>query len=115
MSELVVFGYDSLAQAEAARKSLFELSREYLVNVGDAVIATAEAKGQIKLHQMVNMWAFGASGGALWGLLAGILFFNPLLGVAAGSAAGALAGGLTDYGIKDDFMKEVAGVLQPGH
>jgi uncharacterized membrane protein len=46
--------------------------------------------------------------------LAGILFFNPLIGVAAGAASGALAGALSDYGINDDFMRDVAGVLQPG-
>lgn len=114
MSELVVFGYDSHAQAEEARTGLFKLSKEYLVSVNDAVVATAEPDGQIKLHQMVNLWAMGASGGAFWGLLAGILFFNPLIGVAAGAASGALAGALSDYGINDGFMKDVASVLQPG-
>jgi uncharacterized membrane protein len=114
MSELVVIGYNNQEQAEAGRKALFGLSREYLVDIEDAVVATAEADGQIKLHQMVNMWAMGASGGAFWGLLAGILFFNPLIGVAAGAGAGAVAGALSDYGINDGFMKEVASVLQPG-
>jgi uncharacterized membrane protein len=114
MSELVVFGYESQAQAEEARNGLFKLSKEYLVTVSDAVVATAEADGQIKLHQMVNLWTVGASGGAFWGLLAGILFFNPLLGAAAGAASGALAGALSDYGINDDFMRDVASVLQPG-
>jgi uncharacterized membrane protein len=114
MSELVVFGYESQAQAEEARNGLFKLSKEYLVTVGDAVVATAEPDGQIKLHQMVNLWAVGASGGAFWGLLAGILLFNPLIGVAAGAASGALAGALSDYGINDDFMRDVASVLQPG-
>jgi len=114
MSELIVFGYESQQQAEAARTGLFKLSKEYLVTVSDAVVATAEEDGQIKLHQMVNLWAVGASGGAFWGLLAGILFFNPLIGVAAGAASGALAGALSDYGINDDFMRDVASVLRPG-
>lgn len=114
MSELIVFGYENQEQAEAARNGLFKLSKEYLVTVSDAVVATAEQDGQIKLHQMVNLWAMGASGGAFWGLLAGILFFNPLIGVAAGAASGALAGALSDYGINDDFMRDVASVLRPG-
>jgi uncharacterized membrane protein len=114
MSELIVFGYDNQTQAEEARTALYKLSKEYLVDINDAVVATTEADGQIKLHQMVNLWAIGASGGAFWGLLAGILLFNPLIGVAAGAASGALAGALSDYGIKDDFMKDVASILQPG-
>ncbi|MBD8893722.1 DUF1269 domain-containing protein [Roseibium litorale] len=114
MSELIVIGYKDNATAEEARQTLYSLSKEYLVDVKDAVVAEATDKGDVKLHQMVSMWGVGASGGAFWGLLAGILFFNPLLGVAAGAGAGALAGALTDYGINDNFMKEVAKVLQPG-
>ncbi|MCL6705676.1 DUF1269 domain-containing protein [Pseudomonas sp. R2.Fl] len=113
MSELIVIGYPDSQKAEEARNTLYQLSREYLVEIKDAVIAEANDKGEVKLNQMVSMWGIGASGGAFWGLLAGILFFNPLIGVAAGAGAGALAGALTDYGINDNFMKEVAAVLQP--
>jgi uncharacterized membrane protein len=114
MSELIVIGYNTQEQAETARTALFKLSKEYLIEIEDAVVATAEADGQIKLHQMVNLWAMGASGGAFWGLLAGLVFLNPIVGVAAGAGAGALAGALSDYGINDGFMKEVSSALQPG-
>lgn len=114
MAELIVIGYESEDRAEAARTELFGLKREYLVEVGDAVVASRDANGKIKLNQMINLWAIGAAGGSFWGLLAGFLFFMPLLGVIGGAAAGAVAGALSDYGIKDDFIKEVADVLQPG-
>jgi uncharacterized membrane protein len=114
VSELIVVGYNNQEQAEAARAGLFNLAKEYLIEIEDAVVATAEADGQIKLHQMVNLWAMGASGGAFWGLLAGLIFLNPIVGVAAGAGAGALAGALSDYGINDGFMKDVSSALQPG-
>ncbi|UOA28647.1 DUF1269 domain-containing protein [Pseudosulfitobacter sp. DSM 107133] len=114
MNELIVIGYDTPETAETARTELFGMSREYLVDVADAVVATADADGKIKLNQMVNTWTVGATGGAFWGLLVGLLFFNPLLGVAVGAGAGALSGALADYGINDGFMKDVATVLQPG-
>jgi uncharacterized membrane protein len=114
MAELIVVAYDTPSEAEAARKELFGMAKEYLVEVADAVIATADKDRNIKLDQMVNMWTVGATGGAFWGLLAGLIFFNPLLGMAVGAGAGALSGGLADYGINDDFMKEVSGALQPG-
>ena len=79
MSELIVIGYDSQDKAELARIELFNMSHEYLVGVDDAVVATVDAKGKIRLNQMVNLWATGATGGAFWGLLAGVLFFHPLL------------------------------------
>ncbi|MEQ5872424.1 DUF1269 domain-containing protein [Sagittula sp. NFXS13] len=114
MSELIVIGYETPEKAEEARADLMKMAGEYLVDVADAVVAVADAEGNVKLNQMVNMWTAGATGGAFWGLLVGMIFFNPLLGVAVGAGAGALSGALTDYGINDDFMKEVGGVLQPG-
>ncbi|EEX11696.1 membrane protein of unknown function [Citreicella sp. SE45] len=114
MSELIVIGYDTAERAEEARADLMKMAQEYLVDVADAVVAVADSDGTIKLNQMVNLWTAGATGGAFWGLLVGMIFFNPLLGVAVGAGAGALSGALTDYGINDDFMKEVAGILQPG-
>lgn len=114
MSELIVIGYDSAAQAQTARLELQTLSKEYLLQLGDAVVATREENGHIKLDQMLNLWTVGAAGGSFWGLLAGILFFNPLLGLVTGAAAGAVAGAISDFGIDDNFMREVAQMLQPG-
>ncbi|MEM5470407.1 DUF1269 domain-containing protein [Hoeflea sp. AS60] len=114
MSELIVVGYDDQKSAEAARTALYGMSKEYLVELSDAVVAVADKDGKISLNQMVNMWTLGASGGAFWGLLMGLLFLHPLLGVAVGAAAGGLSGALTDYGINDDFMKDVSSLLNPG-
>ena len=113
MSELIVIGYDSASRAEAARDALLGMEREYLVDVADAVVATSDSKGRVQLSQMVNLWTVGASGGALWGLLVGVLFLTPLLGVAVGAGAGALGAAFSDYGIDDTFMKGVAETLQP--
>jgi uncharacterized membrane protein len=47
----------------------------------------------------------------------GLLFLNPLVGFAlgtmVGAGTGALAGALTDYGINDDFIRELAKTLKP--
>jgi hypothetical protein len=70
------------------RTRLFELQKEYIIKLADAVIATKSADGQVQLHQVVNTTASGAVSGTFWGLLIGILFLNPLLGAAAGAAGG---------------------------
>lgn len=114
MNELLVIGYRDAATAEAARESLFELSREYYADVGDAVVATADDKGRIRLNQMVTPWVVTTASGSLWGALIGLIFLHPLLGLVAGAAAGAVSGALSDFGIRDDFMKDVARVLKPG-
>jgi uncharacterized membrane protein len=44
-----------------------------------------------------------------------LIFLMPLAGAAIGAASGALGGALTDVGINDAFMKEVAETLQSGN
>ena len=114
MSNLVVIVYLTQEKAEEVRKRLFELQKEYIIRLGDAVIATKSTDGQIQLHQIVNTTASGAVSGSFWGLLIGVLFLNPLLGAALGAAGGALGGALTDFGINDPFMKQLAESIHPG-
>jgi uncharacterized membrane protein len=114
MSDLVVIVYPTQEKAEEVRKRLFELQKEYIIKLADAVIATKSADGQVQLHQIVNTTASGAVSGTFWGLLIGVLFLNPLLGAALGAASGALGGALTDFGINDEFMKQLAESIHPG-
>jgi uncharacterized membrane protein len=115
MSDLVAIVYPSEAKAEEVRQRLLKLQKEYLITVNDAVIAVKTDAGNIKLNQLVNTTALGAMSGSFWGLLIGVLFLNPIVGVAIGAASGALGGALTDFGIDDAFMKQLAGSIQPGN
>jgi uncharacterized membrane protein len=45
--------------------------------------------------------------------MSGLIFLNPLLGFAMGAATGAISGALTDLGINDDFMKDLAATMTP--
>jgi uncharacterized membrane protein len=114
MPTLVVIGYESEIKAEEVRLALLKLQREYLIDLGDAVVAVREADGTVKLRQLVNLTATGALGGGFWGVLIGVLFMNPLFGLAIGTAAGALSGALSDVGIDDKFLKQLAETLKPG-
>ena len=115
MSDLVAIIYPNEQKAEDVRQRLLKLQKEYLIAIDDAVIAVKTDGGHIKLNQLVNTTVTGAASGSFWGLLVGAIFLNPLLGVALGAASGALSGVLTDYGINDAFMKELAGNIQPGN
>jgi uncharacterized membrane protein len=115
MSDLIAVVYPTESKAEEVRKRLFELQKEYLITLGDAVIATKTDAGKIKLNQLMNVTAAGAVSGSFWGMLVGLLFLNPLIGAAIGAASGAVGGALTDVGINDKFMKELAASLQPGN
>jgi uncharacterized membrane protein len=114
MSNLVVIGYEDQFKAEEVRLMLWKMQKEYLIDLEDAVVAVKDDKGKVKLHQAVNLTAAGAAGGGFWGALIGLIFLNPLLGLAVGATAGAVSGALTDVGINDTFMKELAETMRAG-
>ncbi|MFE2298942.1 DUF1269 domain-containing protein [Streptomyces sp. NPDC059445] len=114
MSNLFVVAYNDVATASQVRDKLFELSKQHLVELEDAVVVERSEDGRIKLHQAVSHTAVGAAGGALWGGVIGLLFLAPLLGAAVGAAAGAAGGAVTDTGINDKFMKDLSQNLRPG-
>jgi uncharacterized membrane protein len=115
MSDLVFIAYDNEQKAEEVRDKVLAMQREYLIEIGDAVIAVRDDKGRVKLIQLVNTTAAGAASGAFWGMLVGWLFMMPLAGAAVGAAGGALGGALTDVGINDEDMKRQANdALKPG-
>jgi len=108
MNTLVVIEYDDQFKAEEVRLKLRKMQKEYLIDMEDAVVAVKDDKGKIKLHQSYNLTSVGAVSGGFWGALIGLIFLNPLLGMAMGAAAGAITGALRDVGIDDKFMKELA-------
>jgi uncharacterized membrane protein len=114
MSDLIVIVYPSEAKAEEMRAKLLDLQNQYLLSIGDAVIAVRREDGKVKLNQLLNTTAAGAVTGGFWGTLVGLIFLMPLLGAAVGVVSGALGGALADYGINDDFMKKLASKLKPG-
>ena len=122
MSELVAVSYPDVYRAGEVCAALQRLQQELLLEMEDAAYVTREQNGKIKLHQTqpaVGLaTGIGASRGTIWGALIGLLFMQPLLGMAAGAvlgaASGAIAGKVADFGISDQFMKDLAGKLQPG-
>jgi uncharacterized membrane protein len=114
VSTLAAIAYPDRDTAEKVRQELISATREKLVRLEDAVVVEHEPGGKIKLHQAMGTTGAGATGGAMWGGLIGLLFFAPLLGMAVGAASGAAAGKASDLGVNDDFLKELGTRLQPG-
>ena len=114
MRKLIVVTYDTELKAEEVRLDFLKMQKSYLVSIEDAVVVVKKQDGKVKLHQMYHLTASGAVGGGFWGVLVGLIFLNPLLGLVVGAGAGAVAGALTDVGINDDFMKQLGENLKPG-
>jgi uncharacterized membrane protein len=114
MATLVVIDYENEVKAEEVRLALLKMQKEYLIDLEDAVVVVRDQQGRVRLRQLYNLTAAGAVSGGFWGALIGLIFMNPLFGMAIGAAAGAISGALRDVGIDDNFMKELGQTLKPG-
>lgn len=106
----VIFKNDENGASNALTK-LRKLEKEYLIDLEDAVIVRREKEGKIKLEQSIDMSGNFALRGALWGSLIGLIFAGPLGMMVAGTAGagfGALKGNYSDFGIDDDFIKDLS-------
>lgn len=115
MADLIVLGFDNEDSAFKMRDKLIDLQKQKIITLADAAIVIRDKKGKPKIKQLYSLVGAGALGGAFWGMLIGLLFWAPWLGMAAGALGGALSGKFTDIGVDDQFMKEVGEKVEPGH
>jgi uncharacterized membrane protein len=114
MTHLVVLGLNSREDAEKVVQLTEDLAKQQLLQREDAAYAYKDDKGKVRIQQTMSLTGAAAASGALWGTLIGLIFLNPLAGLAVGAASGAISGKLTDVGINDQMIKEVGRQLQEG-
>ena len=114
MRSLVVLAFDAEDTAGEVRDELFEMQKQELITLEDAAVVVRREDGKVKVKQAQSLVGAGALGGAFWGMLIGLIFLAPVLGMAVGAVTGALGGKYTDIGIDDDFIKEVSDTVEPG-
>jgi len=115
MSTLTVWKFGTVDGAEKALAKLEDLQKQQLIQVLDAAIVSwPQGRNKPKTYQALNTVGAGALGGAFWGMLFGLIFFVPIFGMLVGAAAGALSGKFTDYGINDDFIKDLQSKVTEG-
>jgi uncharacterized membrane protein len=115
MSDLIVLDFDGIGTADDVLTRLHNMQKAHLIDLEDACVVIHSETGGLQIKQSMNLAALGAasggSSGMLIGMLAGLLLLNPLAGMAVGGLAGAgfgaLSGALSDYGINDDFIKNL--------
>ena len=112
------------------------MDNDWVVDLHDAVAVYRDYEGKLRTDQSYQMTTGeGAGLGGLWGSLIGLTLAAaiPLTGGASAVAAGTLAAGAArrrrtgcggrrarrfwwkdEFGIPDDFVKQVGGMVQPG-
>jgi uncharacterized membrane protein len=86
MAELVVVGFGRPNDADRVLTELTQLLMECRRNLEDAVLAIRSSDRVVRVKQSVNPVSFGVAAGdlrgAVWNGLVGLLFLNPIAGLA---------------------------------
>ena len=137
MPELIVVGFKKdMYRASVVLGQLERLNTDWAVDLHDAVAVYRDYNGKLRVDQSFQMTTGeGAGWGALWGSLIGATLAIPFTAgasaaaaiagtVAAGAAAGGVLGagaGAIDaswwkdeFGIPDDFVKQVGALIETG-
>jgi uncharacterized membrane protein len=136
MAELIVVGFKKdKYRASEVLNELQLLNDDWVVDLHDAVAVYRDDNGKLRVDQSYQTTTGeGAAMGGLMGALIGLsLAAIPLTGGASAVAAGTLAAGAAggaaigasagaldaawwkdEFGIPDDFVKQVGAMVQPG-
>jgi len=133
MAELIVVGFKKdMYRASEVLNTLQDMNNGWVVDLSDAVAVYRDYSGKLRVDQSYQMTTGeGAAWGGLFGGLIGALLMAPFTGGASAAAAlaagslsgvalGATAGAIDaeswkeDYGISEDFVRNVGAMVQPG-
>jgi len=136
MTEMIVVGFKKdMYRASEVLNKLQELDYDWVVDLKDAVAVYRDYGGRLRIDQSFEMTTGeGAAWGGLLGMFIGSLLAIPFTGGAsAAAAAGAVAAGAfggtavgaglgaldadtwkEDFGISDDFVRDVGLMIQSG-
>jgi len=86
-----------------------------LITLEDAAMVTwSPGDKKPRTRHLGDMTGAGALGAAFWGMLFGLIFIVPCLGMAFGASLGALAGKFSTYGIDRHFVRSVSEKVKEG-
>ena len=114
MSDLIVIGYENPQTARQAYEQVQRLQQDFVVELRGLAIVDVDADGKTHVDTPQRLVGASVAAGALFGLLLGLLFLVPGLGL-LGGAIGALMGTLNKAGIDAEFRSRVAHLVEPGH
>jgi len=114
MSDLIVIGYENPQSARQAYEQVQRLHHDFIVGLHGLAVVDVDNDGRTHVDTPGRIIGASAATGAIFGLLLGLLFFVPGLGL-LGGAIGLLTGKLNQSGIDAQFRNRVEHLVEPGH
>ena len=115
MSNLFVIAFDDPQGADRLLNAAVDWQNKNLIKIDDAAVLIRKPDGTPKIRQAHSLVGAGTLGGAFWGMLIGLLFLAPWLGMAVGAGIGALSGKMANTGVDKKFVDEVSASIKPGN
>jgi uncharacterized membrane protein len=115
MTTFTVWKFETPDGAKRAMTTLREAESDGLVTVVDhAIVSWPPGRSTPKSRHTRDAAAKRTAWGALWGVVAGALFFIPVAGAVAGAAIGALSKSLEGTGITKKDLETIRGEVTEG-
>ena len=111
MDKMIVIVFDREPAAYAGSRALKELHWEGSITLYSGSVIVKESNGRIQLKQVVNLGQAGSVLGTATCSLVGALADEAATG--KGNAFGCQAPNLSDAGVSEDFLRDVARSLRP--
>ena len=114
MATIIAIGYPSEATAALAADEVRALSADLLIQPDAIAEVVRDKEGAFRVTTNHDAVPTGATYGMFWGLLFGVMFFVPVLGITVGTALRSLMDGIEKYDVELAFQQKVRDMLQPG-
>jgi uncharacterized membrane protein len=114
MSSFLAFVFSSESALNRMVVEMHSSQIQEYIDIIDSAAVTRKLDGRIKINHSDGLVGSGDMGGPFWGMLIGVLFFMPWLGLSVGTVTQALSQRLTGFGISDSFVKEAGATIMPG-
>ena len=118
MNELLAFCFDDEYEADKVRTELLKMRRDHLIDLEDAIVATRNQEGKIKLrliHHFSTTGVVGGGMGSILGIVVGSILLTPIFEYVVNDAGTVISEDvLAEIGISRDFIKGLASTMKPG-
>lgn len=116
MNELLVFCFNDEYEADMVRTELLKLRRDHLVDLEDAIVATRNKEGNIRLrviHHFSTSGVVGGGMGTILGLIVGSILLDPIFEYVLHEGGTDVSKRmLAEIGISKNFIKELASKMR---
>jgi uncharacterized membrane protein len=112
MDMLLILAFDNENGAQDMIVNIQTFQRQQMLIVSDAALVIRQLDEKVKVKQVNSLVGSGMWGGAFWGFLVGLLFGQPIQGIASREA---VTENIPDCGLGESFINQIRHTIKLGN